>query len=255
MNTGDPSYTAANAQAWDSWVEGGIEWGVPITSEEFARAKKGDWGVHLTPSKHVPREWFPDMLRTKVLCLAGGGGQQAPIFTALGAACTVLDNSARQLATEKEVAAREGYEIALVKGDMTRTLPFADGSFDLIFHPVSNCYVENVYHVWRECHRVLKRGGILLAGMDNGINFLFNDYDAMKVENRLPYNPLRDQALAARLTPDDGVQFSHTLEEQIGGQLRAGFRLTDIIDDYDRPGAGKLSEYTPLYIATRAVKR
>jgi SAM-dependent methyltransferase len=187
-----------------------------------------------------------------VLCLAGGGGQQAPILAAHGAVVTVFDNSARQLAKEKMVAEREGYEIALVKGDMTRRLPFGDGEFDLVVHPISNCYVENVYHVWRECHRVLKKGGILLAGMDNGINFLFNDYEALMVENQLPYNPLRDKSLAA--SADDGVQFSHTLAEQIGGQLRAGFRLTDLMDDYDRPGNGKLGEHTPLYMITRAVK-
>jgi hypothetical protein len=52
---------------------------------------------------------------------------------------------------------------------------------------------------------------------------------------------------------DSGVQFSHTLEEQIGGQLKAGFILTDIFDDTN--GAGRLHEMQiPAYFATRAIK-
>lgn len=103
---------------------------------------------------------------------------------------------------------------------------------------------------------ILKTGGVLLAGLDNGINFLFNDYEKLVVENKLPFNPLKDPSLYEMLmTEDGGVQFSHSLEEQIGGQLKAGLCLTDLIDDYDRPGNGRLCEFTPTYIATRAVKR
>ena len=87
-------------------------------------------------------------------------------FAALGADCTVLDYSEEQLKSERLVADREGYGIEIIRGDMTKRLPFADESFDLIFHPVSNCYVEEVKPIWRECCRILKPSGILLAGMD-----------------------------------------------------------------------------------------
>ena len=56
-----------------------------------------------------------------------------PIFSLLGADCTVLDYSDEQLQRERDVAAREGYSIEIVKGDMTNPLPFPDNSFDLIF--------------------------------------------------------------------------------------------------------------------------
>lgn len=95
---------------------------------------------------------------------------------------------------EKEVAEREGYRITLVQGDMTKPFPFDDESFDLVFHPVSNCYIEDVYPVWKECYRVLKKGGILLAGLDNGINYAF-DEEEKTVVRRLPYNPLKDEEL------------------------------------------------------------
>jgi ubiquinone/menaquinone biosynthesis C-methylase UbiE len=248
-------YTNINAKTIDNWVKGGWEWGIPVSHEEYEKAKQGEWGVFLTPTKYVPKEWFLTLAGKKLLGLASGGGQQMPIFSAAGADCTVLDYSDAQLASEKLVSEREHYSINIVKADMTQRFPFDDCSFDIIFHPVSNCYIEDVYHVWNECFRVLKKGGILLAGMDNGINFLFDDYDTLPlvVVNKLPYNPLHDKELYEKLAKsDDGIQFSHTLEEQINGQLKAGFILTNLYEDNDTRGL--LGEYVPLYIATRAVK-
>ena len=49
------------------------------------------------------------------------------------------------------------------------------------------------------------------------------------------------------------MQFSHTLEEQIGGQLRAGFTLVDLYEDTN--GAGRLHDLNiKTYLATKAVK-
>ena len=229
-------------------------WGQPIDHETFEKAKNNDWSVVLTPTKPVPKEWFCEMKGAKVLGLASGGGQQMPIFSALGAECTVLDYSEKQLQSEKEVAKRESYEINLVKADMTKPLPFEDEAFDLIFHPVSNCYIEDVVHVWKECYRILKKGGILLAGLDNGINFIFDDEEE-KLMNKLPFNPLKDKELYEKSLKNDwGIEFSHTIEEQIGGQLQAGFILTDIFEDIN--GQGRLHDFNiPTFDATRAVKK
>lgn len=254
------NYTEINSKTWDHWAQNGIEWSIPISHEEYEQAKNGDWGVYLTPCITVPHEWFGPLQGKKLLGLASGGGQQMPVFMALGADCTVLDNSERQLAAERMVAEREGYSdsIRLVKGDMTECLPFMNESFDLIFHPVSNCYVEDVCHVWRECARILKKGGILLAGFDNGLNFLFNDDGTLPLTaaNKLPFNPLKqsEEEFRRMAENEEGIQFSHSMEEQIGGQLKAGFLLTDLYEDRDREGCGILREYAPQYMATRAVK-
>lgn len=247
-------YTDINAETIDRWVENGWEWGVPISQEQFRAAVNGDWQMLLTPVKPVPREWFPPLRGTKVLGLASGGGQQMPIFAAQGAECTVLDYSERQLESERMVAAREGYAIEIVRADMTKPLPFPDASFDLIFHPVSNCYIEDVQHVWDECFRILRPGGLLMAGLDNGFNFLFGGEDEQEIRYSLPFNPLRDPKLMEDLRQtDSGVQFSHTLEEQIRGQIRAGFRLLDLYEDTN--GSGFLHEHgVPTFWATLAQK-
>ncbi len=247
-------YTEINSKIFDLWVEEGWEWGQPISHEIFEKAKKNDWFVLLTPTKPVPKEWFCEMKDANILGLASGGGQQMPIFSALGAKCTVLDYSERQIQSEIEVAKRENYEVKTVRADMTKRLPFEDESFDLIFHPVSNCYVEDVFHIWKECHRVLKKGGILLSGLDNGMNFVFNDDETM-LNYRLPFNPLKDEKIYEdSLKNDWGIQFSHTIEEQIGGQLKAGFSLEDIYQDTN--GVGNLHEFNiPCFYATKAVKK
>ncbi|AFL98714.1 methylase involved in ubiquinone/menaquinone biosynthesis [Desulfitobacterium dehalogenans ATCC 51507] len=191
------NYTEINSKVFDKWVEEGWKWGQPINHETYVKAQDQDWFVVLTPTKPVPKEWFSEMKNAKILGLASGGGQQMPIFSALGAACTVIDYSERQLQSEKEVAERENYAIELVRGDITNPLPFADESFDLIFHPVSNCYIEDIQPVWQECYRVLKKGGILLTGFDNGFNYLF-DEDENTVRYKLPFNPLKDPQMYER---------------------------------------------------------
>ena len=247
------NYQDVNARTIDRWIEAGWEWGTPISHEIYQAAQRGDWDVLLTPTKAVPHAWFGELKGKRVLGLASGGGQQMPIFTALGAQCTVLDYSERQLESERMVAQREGYDIRIIRADMSQPLPFADGEFDLIFHPVSNCYVREAKPIWRECFRVLRPGGTLLAGLDNGMNYIFDDDERM-LANALPFDPLANPEHMAQLeASDSGILFSHTLEEQIGGQLEAGFVLTGLYEDTN--GEGRLHEFNvPTYIATRSVR-
>lgn len=73
--------------------------------------------------------------------------------------------------------------------------------------------------------------------------------------NKLPFNPLKDRKLYEDSIANDwGIQFSHTIEEQIGGQLQAGFILTDIYKDTN--GAGRLHDFNiPSFYAARAIKK
>ena len=249
----DIPYQDINSKTVDRWVDEGWEWGRPISHEEYEKATAGTWDVKLTPVKFVPHDWFGDLKGKRVLGLASGGGQQMPIFAALGAECTVLDYSEKQLESERMVAQREGYDITIIRADMTKRLPFDENSFDLIFHPVSNCYVYAVLPIWCECARILKPGGRLLAGLDNGLNFAF-DEDETRIIKTLPFNPLEDEAQMRQLEKDkSGVQFSHTAHEQLTGQLKAGLQLLDLYEDTN--GYGNLHEHNiPTYWATLAKK-
>jgi SAM-dependent methyltransferase len=248
-------YQKINAKTIDRWVDEGWIWGKPISHEAFMQAKEGVWDVLLTPTKWVPKAWFPKLKGLKVLGLASGGAQQMPIFAANGAICTVLDYSLKQLESERLFAEKEGYTISIVHHDMTKPLPFKDETFDLVFHPVSNVYIETVEPLFKEVFRVLKPGGVFLGGFDNGVNFIVEDEDEEKIVNHLPYNPLKDEVLLEKaLKSDYGVQFSHGLEENIGGQIDAGFTITGIYEDTN--GEGYLHTLNiPTFYATRSIKQ
>lgn len=251
-----------NQAGWDRRVEEQDVWARPVSSQDVARTRLGDWSVVLTPHIPVPRDWFGEVEGKDILALASGGGQQGPILAAAGARVTVFDASARQLAQDEAVAAREGLSLTTRQGFMHDLSAFDDASFDLIFHPVSNCFAPEILPVWRECFRVLRTGGALLAGFMNPMVYVFDaaaeERGELIVKHALPYadiTHLPPDELDRRVARDQTVEFSHTLEAQIGGQLQAGFVLTHMFEDRD---GGALdtgrSAYFPTCMATRAVK-
>lgn len=246
-----------NREAWNRLAEWGDRWTQPVGPEGIAAARRGEWEILLSECRPVPREWFPDLEGKDVLCLAGGGGQQGPILAAAGARVTVFDNAPRQLERDREVAAREGLELATVEGDMRDLSALADGAFDLVVQPPSNLFVPEVRPVWREAFRVLRPGGELLAGFLNPVEYIFErplmNQGEFRVRYALPYSDLESLSEKQRgelIGAGAPIEFSHTLEDQIGGQLDAGFVLIGLFED-DRREA-PIARYMPSYIITRA---
>jgi SAM-dependent methyltransferase len=249
-----------NREAWDREVERGNEWTVPVGPDVIGAARQGRWEIVLTETRAVPRDWFPDLEGANVLCLASGGGQQAPVLAAAGANVTVLDNSPRQLAQDRLVAERDSLTIETVEGDMADLSMFADESFDLVFHPVSNLFAPEVRPVWAEAFRVLRHGGSLLAGFLNPAVYIF-DLDLLdssgelRVRYALPYadaTSKSEEEVARQIERGEPLEFSHTLEDQIGGQIEAGFVIGGFYEDRHRDDP--IAAHMPTYIATRAIK-
>lgn len=251
-----------NRTAWDRRVDDQYRWTRPVSQQVIADAREGEFELLLTPVKPVPADWFPDLTDLPTLCLAAAGGQQAPVLAAVGAAVTVFDSSPKQLAQDRLVADRDGLTIETVEGDMADLSRFDDKSFGLIFHPCSNCFVPDVLPVWQECYRVLQPGGILLAGFANSVRYLFDDERAenalLDVRYPIPYSDLDylDQPHIRKIiAAGEPVEFGHTLEDQIGGQLNAGFVMTGFYEDrYDEATGDPISQFMATFIATRAVR-
>lgn len=248
-----------NRKAWNLEVENGNPWTIPASPETIARARLGDWKIFLTPTRSVPAAWFPELGGCRVLCLASGGGQQGPILAAAGADVTVLDNSPRQLQADINVARREGLDLKAVDGDMADLSAFMDGSFDLIIHPVSNCFVPDILPVWREAFRVLRPGGRLMTGFIHPVDFLFDEdlseQGIFQLKYQMPYSDLTSISAVertARYGADELYEFGHTLSDQIGGQLDAGFLLAGFYEDVSEDE--KINAFMPNFIATLAVK-
>jgi len=249
---------AYNREAWNRYVDGGESlWTKPVSPEIIAKARGGEFTILLTEQIPVPREWFPPLKGLDTLCLACGGGQQGPVLAAAGANVTVFDNSPRQLDQDKSVAEREGLEIRLVEGDMRNLSIFEDETFDFIFHPVSNLFIHEIRPVWREAYRVLRHGGTMLSGFMNPVFYIFDwekaEQGVMEVKHKLPYADSEHPEVAAKLIAEgDALEYSHTLTDQLGGQMDTGFHVIGLYED--QHNGSLVSEYTPTYIATRALK-
>ena len=253
---------AYNKEAWNREVEGGeSRWTQPVNPEIIAEARKGEFSIVLTENLPVPHSWFPPLQGADVLCLASGGGQQGPVLSALGANVTAFDNSPAQLKQDQLVAERESLSLKTVEGDAADLSVFADESFDLIFNPCSTVFMQDVRAVWRECSRVLRPDGILMTGSMNPIHYIFDIFKAdeegvLEVKYSIPYSDLKSlpqKDLNKYMAQGLPVEFGHSLTDLLGGQLDAGFVITDMYEDYmnDSP----LHKYHPSYIATRAEKR
>jgi SAM-dependent methyltransferase len=250
-----------NREAWNKQVDTGNRWTVPVDRAATDRARAGDWTILLTPRKPVPRDWFPSLSGIHVLCLASGGGQQGPILAAAGARVTVYDNAPAQLDRDRMVAQRDGLAIRTIEGDMRDLSALADESFDLIVHPVSNVFIPNLEPLWRECHRVLRPGAYLLAGFDNPALYLFDEeaYERgeLLITRSLPYSDLEtlsEAEIERRRSEGAPLEFGHSLESQIGGQIEAGFVIVGLYEDRYDPEEDALSRFMPTFLATRALR-
>ena len=250
-----------NRQAWNKESAEQGEWSQPVSSEQIKQARNGQWSIILTPNKAVPANWFGDIKGKQLLGLASGGGQQMPILAAAGAVVTSFDNSDEQLAKDKQLSDEHQLNIAIEQGDMADLSRFEDNSFDVIFHPVSNCFVPDIDKVWKECARVLKPQGRLLAGFCNPAMYLFDhdkslENEQLVVEFKLPYSTLTagEEHLQSTLDKGDPIEFSHSLDSQIGGQIAAGFALHGFYEDDWNDEAIYLNRYMPTSMATLAIK-
>ena len=79
----------------------------------------------------------------------------------------------------------------------------------------------------------------------------------LKVKYSLPYSDLKDieeEKKSSIIKEGDALEFGHTIEQQIGGQLDAGFIISGLYEDYWDDESTPLNRYMPTYIATLARK-
>ena len=244
----------------DRWNHVRNDYTEPLTHEELEEVRKNPISVALTVGKKVPIEWFEKANGKKILGLACGGGQQGPAFAIKGYDVTIMDFSASQLQRDDMVAEREGLKINTVQADMTKPFPFEEETFDIIFNPVSNVYIEDLENMYQEASRVLKKGGLLMVGFMNPWIYMYDAdivWDKPDEELLLKFSiPFNSRELEEKgkitINPEYGYEFSHTLETQIRGQLKNGLAMIDFYESCDK--RHRLSRYGNDYIATLCVK-
>jgi len=251
-----------NELAWNKQALEQNEWSNAVDTTLVNQAKNGHWEIHLLP-KPLDKAWLGNVAGKKILCLASAGGQQAPILAAAGADVVVFDLSAEQLRQDAQVTERDGLSLTTIQGDMTDLAVFVDESFDMVFHPVSNHYVADVNPVWKEAYRVLKKGGTLLTSFFNPVVFVADrnpeDIAAgiIRPKYSLPYADVKDlspEQITRKIENKEALVFGHSLSDLIGGQLKAGFVITDFDEEMQPNPRFLIDKYVPTFIATRAVK-
>ena len=111
---------------------------------------------------------------------------------------------------------------------------------------------------------MLRSGGVLIAGFVNPAVYLFDKVlfertGELRVKHTLPYSDvecLTEEEKQRYREQGIPLEFSHTLEDQIGGQIAAGFVITGFYEDHPRRDDGNpLEHFMAAYMATRAVRR
>ena len=99
----------------------------------------------------------------------------------------------------------------------------------------------------------------MLSGITNPVTYLMDPYlekeGIFQLKYSIPYSDLTTLSALERETsfPADPINFGHSLEAQIGGQLAAGFQLAGFYED-DWGGEGPIDKHLKGFFATRAVK-
>ncbi|KJG32490.1 methyltransferase [Photobacterium angustum] len=252
-----------NCAVWDNLAKSGSRWTLPVDTEIIKQAQAGTWSVHIT-KKPLPSDWLPkDIQGKKILCLASAGGQQAPVLAAAGADVTVVDISLEQLAKDEFVAKRDGLMLRAIQADMTDLNMLEDNTFDYIVSPISNLYIPDLTPLWTECYRVLVSGGILLASFYNPVLFIFERSELLEKQGLikpnfiLPYSDiesLSNEKYQQKLEQGEAIIFGHTLSQQIGLQMEAGFLLAGFYEDQHPTPRFIIEKYMDTLIATKAIK-
>ncbi len=161
---------------------------------------------------------------------------------------------------DRYMAERDHLDIRTVRGNMANLAVFSDSSFDLIVHPVSNTFAADILPVWKEAYRVLSPEGTLISGFDNPLTHIF-DYEEyekgiLKVSYSIPYSDIESlpkDRLKRQLEAREPLEFGHTLEDQIKGQIDAGFIISGFYED-NSGGKELLDRYIDTFMATKAEK-
>jgi SAM-dependent methyltransferase len=202
-----------------------------------------------------------------VLCLASGGGRQGPLFAAAGARVTVVDLSPAMLALDRQVAAERRLALETVEASMDDLSMLPAGAFDVVYQPVSTCYVPDVARVYREVARVLVPGGLyisqhkqpgsLQASLEPGPRGVYQIAEPYYREGALP------AAGQCRVREVGTHEFLHRWQQLLGELCHAGFVIEDLTEPFHADPAAEPGTFAhracflPPYVRIKArrVKR
>jgi SAM-dependent methyltransferase len=244
-------YREVNRKAWAYLARNGCDSSQSYGLNEFRHARE-----YLDS-----RRWIPWARIRHVLCLASGGGQQAPLFASLGYRVVSADISPEQLRTDKQVADQFGWHIECVSADMLDLSQLYGRDFDLVYQAVSACYIPDVRRLYKEVARVLRPRGYYYVEHWNPTHLQLADENSWTGDGYLLTKPLRPGQCVEWTPPSDGessarcFHFMHSLSDLIGSLCEAGFRIVKFgersgaVPDAEPGTHGHLAAYLPPFFS------
>lgn len=248
-----PETHAHNRRRWDALVR---------SRQHLTRpAEKHDFSDPLASLD--PRGWFGGSVRgRRVLCLASGGGRQSALFATAGAIVTVVDLSPEMLAQDREVAAERGLEVRTVEASMDDLSRLPAAAFDIVYQPVSTCYVPDVRAVYREVGRVTASGGLYVSQHKQPASLQASQQPHPGGGYVIDEDYYRSEPLplvAGSLLREEGTfEYLHRWEDLIGGLCHAGFVVEDLVEPFHAnlhasdDSFGHRARYLPPYVRVKA---
>lgn len=228
----------------DNLVANNVDWTACALKEQLQAAREGKLSLSFF-NKEIPKEWLKDIQGKKVLCLAGAGGLQAPLLACAGAKVTVIDISNKMLDKDREIAKNEHLQIEIVKGNICDLSMFHNDFFDFIINPPSLMYIPKLSIVFKECYRVLNKGGIFIMIAPNPINYVCDYVDD---ENGGYYKAVHKMPFCSKdYDNSDWIEYGHTMEEYLGGLIACGFLINGYMEC-------QMDDITELQFMIRAIK-
>jgi SAM-dependent methyltransferase len=246
------SYLPVNRRAWAQLAESGSDASRPFGVEQILQAR-----AYLDPDR-----WIDWAQIDSVLCLGAGGGQQSLLCASLGLRVTVADISPEQLALDQAAAARHEFRVETVLADMLGLGVLHGRDFDLVYQPVSTCYVPDVRAVYHEVHAVLRRCGLYFAEHWNPTHMQLEPGHPWKDGYRL-VRRYGDHAPHAWSSTggDEAIvcwHYIHPLSDLLGGLGDSGFAIRRFAERGEHEPAGPpgsethLSMYVPTFLRVLA---
>lgn len=219
-----PDYAAENRRHWDATADWWIDAG-----ERNWSAATPTWGMWGVPDADIPL--LPDDLTGRDVIELGCGTAYVAAWAAQRGARRVvgIDNSARQLATARRLAAQHGIDLTLHHG-IAEDVPEPAESFDVAVSEYGAVLWADPTAFLSEARRLLRTGGILAMLTSHPLAVLTAPLDgSIPSGTRLlrPWFGAYRYDWTDAVDEPGGIEFVPTVGQWFALARRAGFQVDD----------------------------
>jgi SAM-dependent methyltransferase len=158
----------------------------------------------------------------------------------VGCEVTVVDFSPQQLEIDRNVAERYDLPIRCVEGDISSLVLADEPPFDLVYQPISSCYISDLRSVYEHVYDLLRPRGLYRVEHWNSVHMRIwsEGFGPSMYSYSLPVNGNPSDAIVTTVSAGPSGEdlltswtFPHSLSEQIGTLCDTGFVVRRFAED------------------------